>query len=209
MNHSNQDSGDEFTALAGFYQLLQRLWQSEVDAPLLAQLQDGPLAEVAGELKIPLDDGPPQQVLEELAVSYCQLLIGPANHVPPYQSVWSDGQLQSAATTSMRSYLEIVGEQPTDSSLVDHLGIQLQVMMRIVSELAAAQPESDRYRELQALACRFYHEHLTWPGKFLATAQQATDSPFYRAVARVTAEFLEQEEKYWSDTLAATSLPNP
>ncbi len=207
MNHSYQDSGDEFTALAGFYQLLQRLWQYEVDAPLLAELQEGPLAEVACELDIPLEDGSSDNILEDLAVSYCQLLIGPANHVPPYQSVWSDGQFQSAATTSMRSYLEIVGEQPADSSLVDHLGIQLQVMMRIVSELAAAQPGSERYSELQALACRFYHEHLTWPGKFLATAQQATDSPFYRAVARVTAEFLEQEEKYWSEVLATASLP--
>ena len=189
-------------------QLLQRLWQYEVDAPLLAQLQDGPLAEVARELMMPLDDGPPQQVLEELAVSYCQLLIGPANHVPPYQSVWSDGQFQSAATTSMRSYLEIVGEQPADSSLVDHLGIQLQVMMRIVSELAVAQPGSERYSELQALACRFYHEHLTWPGKFLAAAQQATDSPFYLAVARITADFLAQEEQYWSEVFATASLPN-
>jgi len=208
MNHSNQNSGDEFTALAGFYQLLQRLWQYEVDAPLLAQLQDGPLAEVARELEIPLDDGPSDNILEELAVSYCQLLIGPANHVPPYQSVWTDGQFQSEATASMQSYLDIVGEQPDDSLLVDHIGIQLQVMMRIVSELAAAQPGSERYGELQALACRFYHEHLTWPKKFLATAQQSTDSSFYRAVARITADFLTQEEQYWSDVLATTSLPN-
>jgi len=208
MNDSYQDSSEEFTALAGFYQLLQRLWQYEVDAPLLAELQDGPLAEVARELEIPLEDDSSDNILEELAVSYCQLLIGPANHVPPYQSVWTDGQFQSAATASMQSYLEIVGEQPDDSSLVDHVGIQLQVMMRIVSELAAAEPGTERYSELQALACRFFQEHLTWPKKFLAAAQQATSSSFYQAVARITADFLEQEEKYWSDVLAAFTLPN-
>lgn len=198
MNTTDQATNEEFSALAGFYQLLQRLWLSEIDGPLLAELQHGSLADLAQELEIPIDHGPPELVLEDLAVAYCHLLLGPANHVPPYQSVWTEGQFQSAATTSMQSYLEIVGEQPSDSSMVDHLGIQFSVMTRIISELATCPPGTPRYSELHAMAQQFYHDHLSWPTKFLAAAQQATESPFYQGVARITAVFLDQEREYWS-----------
>ncbi len=198
MNTLDQATDEEFSALAGFYQLLQRLWLSEIDAPLLAELRDGALADLARELEIPVNEGPAEVVLEDLAVAYCQLLIGPANHVPPYQSVWTEGQFQSAATTSMQSYLEVVGEQPSDSSMVDHLGVQLSVMRRIVAELATCPSDTPRHHELHTMARQFYHDHLSWPTKFLARAQQATDSAFYQGVARITAVFLDQEREYWS-----------
>ena len=201
---------EEFSALAGFYHLLERLWLSEVDGPLLQELQQGSLESLADELSIPISDAPQEVTLENLAVAYCQLLIGPANHVPPYQSVWTKGQFQSAATTSMQAYLEVVGEEPGDSSMIDHLGIQLRVMRHIISALALCDGDTQRYVELHAMATQFFHDHLTWPTKFLETAQQATASSFYQGLARVTTDFLEQEQDYWFTAAsdAATTQPD-
>ena len=62
MNTLDQATDEEFSALAGFYQLLQRLWLSEIDAPLLAELRDGALADLARELEIPVNEGPAEVV---------------------------------------------------------------------------------------------------------------------------------------------------
>ena len=82
--------------------------------------------------------------------------------------------------------------------MVDHLGVQLSVMRRIVAELATCPSDTPRHHELHTMARQFYHDHLSWPTKFLATAQQATGSAFYQGVARITAVFLDQEREYWS-----------
>ena len=190
---------DEFSAAAGFYHLLERLWLTEVDTSLLQELQHGSLKTLAAELELPVNDAPQHTLLENLAVAYCQLLVGPANHVPPYQSVWTEGQFQSAATTSMQAYLDVLGEATTESSMLDHLGIQFRVMRSILSELAASDHESPRHAELHAMATQFFHDHLTWPGKFLNAAEQATESAFYQQLVRVTVDFLEQEQHYWSN----------
>ena len=86
--HHDSPAGDaeDLEGLAGFYRLLSRLWVSELDAEWLETLVDGSLADVAEELEFPLD-GPREEVLEQLAIEYCGLVIGPKNHVPPHESL--------------------------------------------------------------------------------------------------------------------------
>ena len=90
---------EDLEGLAGFYQLLSRLWVAEIDEMWFEVLSEGSLAGAAGELGLQLE-GPVDEVIEQLAIEYCQLMIGPQGHVPPHQSVWSEGQFQGNPVVS-------------------------------------------------------------------------------------------------------------
>ena len=206
--HHDSPAGDaeDLEGLAGFYRLLSRLWVSELDAEWLEMLVDGSLADVAEELEFPLD-GPREEVLEQLAIEYCGLVIGPKNHVPPHQSVWVEGQLHGQTVVSMQQFLEVVREE-VDATMSDHLGVQLGVMGIIVESLAESQamPETGTetgtekgsdVTELTELARVFFATHIMWITRFLARAGAATDSKFYLRLIAVTSEFLAEEHEVW------------
>ena len=94
--------------LAAVYELLGHLWGREADRSLLQTLAE-PTMKTAWEA---LGGYSPTEIdealIEELAVDYCQLLVGPKNHVAPIQSVWEDQTLQSQAVSSMKKYLSLI-----------------------------------------------------------------------------------------------------
>ena len=181
---------EDLEGLAGFYQLLSRLWVAEIDEMWFEVLSEGSLAESAGELGLRLE-GPGDEVIEQLAIEYCQLMIGPHGHIPPHQSVWSEGQFQGKTVVSMQQYLEVVGEQ-VDSTMRDHLGVQLGVMGMVVDELS-----DTRRNDLTELARSFFGDHVAWIEQFLVRAGESTASKFYGRLIAVTAEFLAEERREW------------
>ena len=79
---------EESAARSGLYRLLGRLWLREMDQDALRELGRPPLCDSfvnAGGV-LPTNDD--LEMIEQLAVDYCQLFVGPAGHLPPVQSVW-------------------------------------------------------------------------------------------------------------------------
>lgn len=188
-------SYQESAARSGMYGLLGRLWLREIELGFLRELCAPPLHDSFTEAGGVLPPRADSETIEQLAVDYCQLFVGPANHLPPIQSIWQTGQFQSTMTTSVQTFIEIV-DYPTDElpsgAMLDHLGVQLDVMAHILSHLTISSEEDQRRAVLQ-LAFAFFQMHLTWPnGLFEAAAARAT-TEFYRSTVTLTRDFLISE----------------
>ncbi|NND99922.1 MAG: molecular chaperone TorD family protein [Pirellulaceae bacterium] len=187
------ESADQYESLSNVYALLSRLWLTEVDADFLNAVIASPIAQT---LNVTPDLAADPESIEQLATEYCRLFIGPVNHLPPFQSVWQQGQLQSSVTDSVKSFAQAIGfsDLADSTTLPDHLGIQLQIMSEIIRLFAT---EAEPPREYNELAQEFFHRHLTWPTSFLQTASARTDSDFYKAVIQLTTDLLESEQANW------------
>ncbi|MBQ10131.1 MAG: hypothetical protein CMJ45_01095 [Planctomyces sp.] len=192
MNNPNRE---DLEGLAGFYRLLSRLWVAEIDPEWFEALANGSLSEVAADLGLPVA-GSAEEVIEQLATEYCRLMIGPQDHVPPHQSVWTEGQFQGHTAVSMQRYLEVVGEK-VDSTMSDHIGVQLGVMSLMVDELASSLQDDTKRNSLKELVRSFFGEHVEWIQQFLVQAGKSTESEFYSRLIAVTGEFLAEERREW------------
>jgi len=188
---------DELASVSGVYGLLARLWIHEVNAPLLVELSKPSFRELFAQVGGVLPDPPFDHVAEQLAVEFCQLFIGPKDHLPPFQSIWQTGQFQSQAATSMRDFVETVGYDLGDASNaipLDHLGIQLDVMSHIARQCSLAGDSEPQASHLREVFQSFFMRHLTWPSQLLNVAKNRAQSDFYRAMIGITASFLHSEQ---------------
>lgn len=217
MRTIDADEWNTRQARGGLYRLLARLWLSEVDPPLWQALHAPPLRDAfvaAGGVLQRLDeqdlrgraaghDRPPSgtapadpsrdAILESLAADYCQLFVGPRAAALPVQSVWNDGRYHGEAVASMRAYID-QGGYPTarlpEGIMLDHLGVQLDVMGHLVQASAERQAERE---PIAALPCKFYADHLAWADGMLETAVGRAETAFYRGIVTMTREFLAGE----------------
>ena len=197
MNLDFESTDAEQTATAGMYRLLATLWCSEVSGALLAELQSGTCAATFADHQFFSADEAID--VTTLAADYCQLFVGPRDHLPPYQSVWEEGQLAGRAAGSMRRYLGLLeGPLLPGNVEADHLGRQLAMMGEITAGMATVNCEDENRDAYHALGREFFAGHLRWPAPLLAQAEQQAQTQFYRAVARCTADFLETESAVWS-----------
>ena len=108
MIHPLDSTPADLDAASGMYALLAQVWLREVDLALLSRLRSPevrPLFQAAGG-ELPADSE-----VEHLAVEYCRMFVGPQGHLPPLQSVWERGELQSDITSSIRSFADAAGYQ--------------------------------------------------------------------------------------------------
>lgn len=180
---------DEHASLAGMFRLLARIWSREIDQEFLDQLSADPLREaflnVGGIL--------PNESVDDLAIEYCLLFIGPAEHLPPYQSVWQTGQFQGETTTSMEQFVDVIGYDTSnlDGMMLDHLGVQLDVMNWLEQNQAETPLDSEKAVAIKQIHDEFFARHLAWPTKLIDAATEKTTSDFYRSVFQITRSFLE------------------
>lgn len=191
---------DDLAALSGIYRLLARLWLREGDRALLRELSSAPLRDVFCQAGGVLPTGSATEAEERLAVEFCQLFVGPAGHLPPFQSVWQTGQFQSPAATAMREFIDLSGYEQSrlpSGIMLDHLGVQLDVMGHLTQVCSAAASEDEQADVLLDMSRSYFFRHLTWPSPLLDAAESRARSEFYRSVARMTRDFLGSEQSYW------------
>ena len=180
---------DDYQQLAGVYELLGRLWLEELDLGLLQALATEEMKMAIENLGGNVPDEIDDETVENLAVDYCQLLIGPKNHVSPLQSVWEKQLLQSEAASSMQKFVSYLpGFQP-QGSMLDHIGVQLQFMGELFERAAAAKD----HELVEKFAEDFFQKHLKWTAPFLAAVAEKAETDFYAGLANLTANFLNLE----------------
>ncbi|MEC7501692.1 MAG: molecular chaperone TorD family protein [Planctomycetota bacterium] len=186
----------EQRAAVGMYQLLATLWCSEVNEVLLSELQSGTHEATFAEHQF-FSAGEAIDV-SILAADYCQLFVGPRNHLPPYQSVWEEGQLAGRAAASMRGYCELL-ERPLLRREIeaDHLGHQLAMMGNITAGMMTACRTDDSVVAYEEMGREFFTTHLRWPASLLARVEGQAQTQFYRALSRCTSGFLEIQAAFW------------
>ncbi|MGI9474496.1 MAG: TorD/DmsD family molecular chaperone [Rubripirellula sp.] len=192
-------------AIASVYALLSRIWIREIDRAMLSAMRAPDLSTALSSLGI----SPPDETLEDLAIEYCRLFIGPRDHLPPIQSVWQKSQLEGESATSVKKFAELAGYDMPFGVIQDQLGIELAVMGRLVEAATKSDDVSESVddrdvvdRDVEADAARdaaamFFSRHLTWVSPLLLATAQRAELPFYRSIAEVTQQFLVLEREDW------------
>lgn len=185
MNHDR-------AARAAVYQLLARLWAEEPQM-LLEQLKAVPMAAAWRQLGGSLPENESDNSSESLDEDYCRLFVGPTGHLPPIQSVWMHGELDTAVTSSLREFDTVVGfEEPWSFAIIpDHLGNELWAMSQILRKSDGL--SSDGQSAAHDLARQFFVGHLRWADQFLRAVADREGDRFYGTVASITLRFLDDE----------------
>lgn len=171
--------------------LLAILWAKELTTPTLQLLASPDVQDLWTTLGGTV---PSEEQLDDLAETYCRLFIGPAGHLPPIQSVWTDGELQSNVVASLQEFAACCDyESPWSGLLPDHLGNALQLMGLLLAK-AGLEDQADRIEVAADLTAAFHGQHLTWAVPYTEKVAQADDG-FYGRLAAITADFLRLEEK--------------
>lgn len=189
------------------YRFLAVVYQKEIGVEEFNNLNQPEISEALEETGFRLSGDfyrrPQEQVLEDLAVEYCRLFIGPGKHFPPYESVHrgefvagtgEKGLLMGEAAMEVSKFVKECGLEFDASyrGLPDHLGVELELMGQLTAWEASSWLEEDLEDAHTALDLqdRFMSEHLMrWVPGFCQKLADASEVPFYRDVALLTKEF--------------------
>lgn len=195
----------EVSHLLGF---LAAVYRREMGPEMLRTLREPGIAATLAEAGVALGgrlgEGPEDEVLEELAVEYAALFLGPGGHVSPYESVYGEngtGSLWGERTIAVRRYVEAAGFEYADGghgAIPDHLSVELEFMSELARREAQAWSRGDSAAAANCLEYQreFMTEHLArWVFRFCERVVEMAGLPFYRDVARLTSEFLAGERE--------------
>lgn len=109
--------------------------------------------------------------------------------LPPYESVYKEGLLQGATTTSVAKAYARNGVELSEGSteLPDYIGVEFKFMSALAAQEAEAW-SADASKALQLIRRQqsFVKDHLQpWVPRFCAEAGKFATTDFYRAVLRV------------------------
>jgi len=172
--------------LAEIVKLIGRLWLFEVNQLTLESMCGSEFREAYESLGGELPEAVSPETVEQLAIEYCELLIGPKEHISPVQSIWSEAQYQAETAASMNRFFDVLPAYRPQSSLQDHIGVQfdfLSELMRLVRD-----PEQGEVVR-EVIQC-FVDEHLSWSLPMFEKIVSETNSSFYRGLAIVSANFV-------------------
>ena len=208
---------------SNIYGLLATIYRREMTSDLLKQIKDPSMLGVLSNLGLKLNNGfletPEHQMLEDLAVEYARLFIGPGKHISPHESVhhkredgrW--GQLWGPSTAEVKKIIESAGlsYQSEYTGLPDHISVELEFMQQVTLAEEKAWEDGDKD---QALAClenekKFIEKHLAeWIPDFCDKVINGAESPFYRVMAELTKKFIEFEKNEVANRMRTESDEN-
>ena len=202
------------TPLANFrstiYGFLAAIYRQEVSSDLLQHLKDPQFMGVLANLGIEINNGyfkkPERELLEDLAVEYTRLFLGPGKHISPHESVHhkkentQSGQLWGESTAEVKKIIESSGlEYKTEyTGLPDHISVELEFMQQVILREEQAWQNDDKETALlcQENGKKFVDGHLArWVPNFCEKVIDAAESPFYREMAQLTRSFIEFEKQ--------------
>jgi TorA maturation chaperone TorD len=169
---------------SSIYQLLASVYLRE---------PDGKLTELFA--KAGLD---PKVALDDLAVEYTRLFIGPGKHIAPYESVHrpgDTGMLWGESTAAVKRFIEASGlkYKSTFTEMPDHIGAEFEFMQKLIALEAEGDKKS---RQIQK---KFFEEHLLrWVPNFCRKVKEEARLDFYKEAAEMTEEFMIKEKEVLS-----------
>ena len=195
---------------SNIYGLLASVYRQEVNADLLHQVKDPQFLGVLSDLGIQLTSDflqkPEEELLEELAVEFAGLFLGPGGHISPHESVHhqrSDGQsglLWGESTAEVKKFIESTGLTYNSeySGLPDHISVELEFMQQLTLREEQAWGEEDEDGALDCLKFekKFIEDHfIHWIPIFCEKVIMRAELAFYREMAVLTRNFIEFENK--------------
>ena len=193
---------------SNIYGLLATIYGQEITSDLLGQIKAPQFLGALSVLEIEGIDGlmqkPEAELLEDLAVEYTRLFLGPGKHISPHESVHhqrEDGQwgkLWGASTVEVKKFIEATGLSYTDDykGMPDHISVVFEFMQQLIlaEEQAWMDEDAGKAASCRKVEKKFIEEHLIrWVPAFCEMVIQEAELPFYQAVAALTRSFIEFE----------------
>lgn len=183
------------------YGFLSLVYRCEPSRDLLQNFRDPIFLEQLGDLGVSFDKSFETSQLsvlvEELAVEYTLLFLGPGGHIYPYESAYlNEGEsswIKSA--TGIKRLIESLGfsYRKEYTSHHDHIAVELEVMEKVTAAEVIALEKNDikKAREIIEFEKKFITEHLAkWIPVFADKVIDRAQSSFYRGMAELTKEFV-------------------
>ncbi len=197
---------------AGLYGLLARLYESEIDDALLAEMAGADLGIETDEPE--LGEGyrmlagylahPGPDAVTDLAVDYARVFLGAGiigDHAAyPYESVYTSPDhliMQDARDQVLALYRDEGLDKSEELDVPeDHVGLEFEFMAHLCRKSQEALTRQDESAASDSFAQQkaFLEEHLLrWVPDFCSDILAYAGTDFYRGIAKITRGFLQME----------------
>jgi TorA maturation chaperone TorD len=159
---------------------------------------------MGAELKDDFFKRPEDELIEDLAVEYTRLFLGPGRHISPHESIHHErgdgkwGELWGADTVAVKKFIETSGLEYKSgyNGMPDHISVELEFMQEAAKREAQAREADDNDGALYCLRMekKFISEHLKWISVFCDKVISEAEMAFYREMAKITKNFMEFEQ---------------
>jgi len=204
------------TARANVYGLLADIFRDEPSDSLLSKLREPEFSGALHALSLSLDEmfekTSNAQLVEDLALEFTRLFIGPGSHISANESMHVEARFGEPnaywgpQTVEVKKFMEAAGLQVADTfgGMPDHISAEFEFMQQLL--LKEGEEWADGKRELALnilhIEMQFYDEHLSqWISNFCGKVIGASEHPFYTQFAEVTKGFIEFEKETLQDLI--------
>lgn len=192
------------------YSFLSLIFRTEVTKELLENIKERSFLSMLSDMGVNFDNDflskPEDTLLEDLAVEYTRLFLGPDKHISPHESVHHErgdgdwGVLWGRSTVEVKSFIETAGLKYKSefTGLPDHISVELEFMHAVTKEEAQAWENNDieRANYCCQIEKKFMTEHLLkWGHIFCDKIMAEAELSFYREIAGITKNFMEFEKE--------------
>lgn len=215
MNISIDDIGADALMRAATYALLARLFNKEIDAPLLLQLRQtefsvtglDDLQDSGAKLMDAYTSTANDDSKTELAVDFARIFVirEKGTHVAAYpnESVYTSEEriVMGKSRDSAMMFYRTHGYKIDDSCKLaeDHIAIELEFEKTLSLKIAESTKSGDNSRITECLNDQrvFLEQHLlNWTPSFLHIMKDVAHTNFYQGLALYTLGFLQSEKLY-------------
>ena len=203
---------------SNIYGFLSTMFREEINAERLQQIKDPAIKEALSEMGLQYDifsQKDQDELLEDLAVEYTRLFLGPAKHISPHESVHHErddgdwGTHWGGSTVDVKKFIKTAGLEYKQeyTGMPDHISTELDFMKEAAGREAQAIEEKDWEGALycQKMEKKFIYDHLIkWIPTFCDKIISQAEISFYGDLADVTKDFITLESEEIDQSISAT-----
>jgi len=198
------------TARANLYALLADVFREEPSEAFLAGLANPGFTGALKTLNLALDDVFSEtsraRLVEDLAIEYTRLFIGPGSHISPNESMHTNARFGEPnsfwgkQTVEVKKFMAAAGLEVDAGfgGMPDHITAEFEFMQQLLLKEAEAWDLGEHESGLNTLRIekQFYDEHISqWVCNFCEKVLKAAGHPYFRQFAEITSAFIELEKE--------------
>ncbi len=205
---ANMGISDELRV--SLYDLLASLFNQKITLEFALELKKSGMSDLLLK-SIPKSDNGfniSRPEIEKLNVEFTRLFIGPGSHVSQYASVHRTddqraGEMWGNTTIEVKKFIEFYGLKISKTgSIPDHISILFEFMSKIIQTKLDAGNERNNENRLKAakIEREFFLKYIDpWIDSFINNVLHMNPLPFYTAVIRFTANYIDNERTLYHD----------
>jgi TorA maturation chaperone TorD len=217
-NSEVQEKAEEARTRSNIYGFLSTMFREEITAERLRQIKGPVIKEALSEMGLQYDifsQKGQDELLEDLAVEYARLFLGPDKHISPHESVHHQrddgdwGTHWGGSTVDVKKFIETTGLEYKQeySGMPDHISVELDFMKEAAGREARAIEEKDWEGALycQKMEKKFIYDHLIkWIPAFCDKIISQAEISFYGDLADITKNFITLEFEEINESISVT-----